>query len=45
MEKKKRKKKRMPTELRGHVVQADVVGGSSVRAVRETGQEPVTQQA
>lgn len=39
-------RKRSPTELRGHVVQADVVGGGgSVGAVWETGQEPVAQQA
>lgn len=39
-------RKRRPTELCGHVVQADVVGGGgSVGAVWETGQEPVAQQA
>lgn len=38
-------RKTRPTKLRGHVVQADVVAGSSVRAVWKTGQEPVTQQA
>lgn len=39
-------RKRRPTELCGHVVQADVVGGGGgVGAVWETGQEPVAQQA
>lgn len=39
-------RKRRPTELCGHVVQADVVGGGGgVGAVGETGQEPVAQQA
>lgn len=40
-----KKVRKSPTELRGHVVQADVVGGGSFGAVWETGQEPVAQQA